>query len=297
MNVVIAGGSGFLGRALKARLLQRGDSVRILTRRPDAPDHVAWTPTDQKGTWVDVVATADAVVNLAGEPIEAVRWTDARKKALTDSRIESTRGIVTALQRIQREGVLLNASAVGYYGNRGSEVLTEASPPGDDFLARLCQQWEREAIKAASVRRVIRLRTGLVLDARHGALAKLLPPFRLGLGGPMGSGSQYWSWIHVDDWVRLAIFAMDERRIEGPLNLAAPRPVTNAQFAKALGRTLHRPAVLPAPGFALKLLLGEMAEAMVLSGQRIGVNRAAELGFTFSFPALPEALDELLQRA
>ena len=190
MNIVIAGGSGFLGTALRARLIERGDSVRVLTRTASAPHHVAWSPADERGTWVDVVASADAVINLAGEPLDAARWTDARKKLLISSRIETTQAVVRALHRVQREGVLLNASAVGYYGSRGSERVTEDSPPGDDFLAQICRQWESEAMKAASARRVVRLRTGLVLDAEHGALARLLMPFKLGLGGPMGSGKQ-----------------------------------------------------------------------------------------------------------
>lgn len=294
MNIVIAGGSGFLGSALKTRLRERGDTVRVLTRKPSRPDDVAWSPNDLNGPWVRVVGEADAVVNLAGESVEGAHWSAARKRVLIDSRMISTRGIAQALGRVRREGVLLSASAVGYYGTRAEETLTEESSAGNDFLSTLCRKWEEEASKASGIRRLVLLRTGLVLDARHGALAKLLTPFRLGVGGPMGSGRQYWSWIHREDWVRLVVFAIDDARVVGPLNLTAPQPVTNRDFARALGRALRRPAILPAPSFALKLVLGEMAEAMVLGGQRVVPARAQALGFGFTFDGLDAALRDLL---
>jgi uncharacterized protein (TIGR01777 family) len=294
MNIVIAGGSGFLGRALKTRLCERGDVVRVLTRKASQPDDVAWSPNDLNGAWATMVAEADAVINLAGESVAGGRWSAARKRVLIDSRMITTRGIVGALGRGRREGVLLNASAVGFYGPREDELLTEDSPAGNDFLATLCRTWENEATKAGGIRRLVHLRTGLVLDPHHGALAKLLTPFRLGLGGPMGSGRQYWSWIHRDDWVSLAVFALDTERVEGALNLVAPNPVTNRDFATTLGRVLRRPAVLTAPALALKLVLGEMAEAMVLGGQRVSSARARALGFTFAFDNLDAALRHLL---
>ncbi len=294
MRIVIAGGSGFLGRALSARLQERGSDVRVLTRRPAAPHHVLWNPLDQQGAWTDEVARADAVVNLAGESVDGGRWSAARKRILIDSRMITTRGIVQALGRGRRDGVLLSASAVGFYGTRGDETITENSSAGNDFLATLCRKWEDEATKATGIRRVVLLRTGLVLDRHHGALARLLTPFRLGLGGPMGSGLQYWSWIHREDWVRLVLFAIDDARVSGPVNLTAPEPASNRDFARALGRVLRRPALLPIPSLALKLLLGEMAEAMVLGGQRVVPAKVQALGFSFGFHQLDDALRDLV---
>jgi uncharacterized protein (TIGR01777 family) len=294
MHVVIAGGSGFLGTALKTALVSRGDDVRILTRHQASPDELAWAPP-KHGPWMDAVAAADVVVNLAGALINGGRWTTARKAVLVDSRLAATRAIVDAVSRDRREAVLLNASAIGFYGNRGDEVLSERSSPGHDFLADLCQRWEADAERAAPFRRVVRLRTGLVLDAHHGALTPLLTPFRLGLGGPMGSGRQYWSWIHRDDWVRLALLAIDDSHVHGPLNLTAPNPVTNATFARTLGAALRRPAFIPTPAIALRLLLGgEMADAMVLGGQRVEPALALSLGFSFRFTRLDDALANLL---
>lgn len=294
MNITIAGGSGFLGRALTRRLRERGDTVSVLTRRASGPGEVAWAPGNPDGPWLDAIAEADAVVNLAGESIADGRWTADRKRRLIESRMTTTRAIVNALGSAKPDGVLLSASAVGYYGDRGDETLTEASSPGDDFLARLCRDWESEARRAEGSRRVVLLRTGLVLDPGNGALAPLMTPFRLGVGGPMGSGRQYWSWIHREDWVRLVIFAIDDSRARGAMNLTAPNAVTNRDFARALGRALSRPALLPAPAFALRLLLGEMADAMVLSGQRVIPELATSLGFTFAFTDLDAALRDLL---
>jgi len=294
MNVVIAGGTGLLGRALTSRLRRRGDTVSVLTRRPSEAGQVAWTP-GTSGPWTEVVAAADVVVNLAGESIARGRWTSDRKRALVESRLRSTGAIVDLLARTPRAIALLNASAIGYYGNRGEEVLTEQSDAGTGFLATLCRDWEAAATAKALPGRVVLLRTGLVLDPSDGALAPLLLPFKLGAGGPMGSGRQYWSWIHRDDWVELVVFAVDHAAVRGPLNLTAPDPVPNRQFARTLGRVLRRPALLPAPAFALRLLLGEMADEMVLSGQRVLPAQATAQGFTFRFPSLDEALRDLLR--
>jgi uncharacterized protein (TIGR01777 family) len=294
MRIIVAGGSGFLGRALTTRLQERGDDVTILSRRPSALHHVAWNPDDARGTWSEQLATADAVVNLSGAPVDRGRWTDARKAELVRSRLGTTRTIVEALDHRHSRALLLNASAVGYYGSHGDEELTEATPAGQGFLASLCEEWEAEALKASPRRRVVLLRTGLVLDATSGALARLLLPFRLGVGGPLGSGRQFWPWIHREDWVRLVLFAIDDGRVHGPLNLTAPNPVSNRDFSRALGRVLRRPAILPAPSFVLRLLLGEMADAMVLGGQRAMPARAQALGFTFAFPDLEEALRSLV---
>lgn len=295
MNIVIAGGSGFLGRRLTTSLRERGDTVHVLTRRAVRDGDVVWSPTDGAGDWRRRVTDADAVVNLAGESIAKGRWTAERRRKLVDSRTISTRAIVDALRPAGRHAVLLNASAIGYYGDRGSELVTEASASGSDFLAGLCRRWEAEAARAEATRRVVYLRTGLVLDPAEGALASLLLPFRLGVGGPLGSGRQYWSWIHRDDWVRLTMFAIDHAAVIGPLNMSAPAPVTNAEFARTLGRVLRRPALLPTPAMALRFLLGEMADAMVLSGQRVTPARALALGFDFRFKTLESALADLLR--
>jgi uncharacterized protein (TIGR01777 family) len=293
MRIVIAGGTGFLGRALTDRLRSRGDMVRVLSRRPAAAEQVQWDPDDSAGAWTEEVAVADAVINLAGEPVDRGRWTATRKAALVNSRIQATRAIAGALIARQSQATLLNASAVGFYGSRGSEILTEDSPPGDDFLARLCSAWEAEALTASARGRVVLLRTGLVLDADGGALARLLVPFRLGVGGRFGDGHQYWPWIHRDDWISLVLFAIDESVVSGPINLTAPHPVTNREFTQVLGQVLHRPALLPAPAFALRTALGEMADAMLLGGQRAVPARAQSAGFGFAFTDLAQALEQL----
>ena len=287
MKVVIAGGSGFLGSALAASLRLAGHDVTIVTRHPQTRDQAAWTD-------VEVVDGADAVINLAGEPLDAGRWTDARKASILESRIKATETIVKSISNAtKRPAVFLNASAVGIYGAHGDEALTEDSPVGSDFLASVCTAWEAAAMAAAWTTRVVLLRTGLVLDRNSGALAKLSRPFRLFAGGRVGSGNQYWSWIHRDDWTRMVRWSIDTEVIKGPLNLTAPSPVTNREFAQALGRALHRPAVAPAPGFALRLMLGEMADAMILAGQRVLPARATRNGFEFRYPTLDSALRQI----
>jgi uncharacterized protein (TIGR01777 family) len=307
MRLIIAGGSGFLGSALADALLSAGHHVQILTRRPSASpvsgspgrlERIAWAPDGTAdGPWVSPCTGADAIVNLAGESIAATRWTDARKLRLRSSRILATRSLAQFFARAaQPPAAFVSASAIGCYGDRGSETLTEDAGPGRDFLAQLSVEWEREALEAErSGARVVLLRTGIVLDPREGALAKMLTPFRLFAGGPFGSGRQFMSWIHRDDWVSLARWAIETPAVRGPLNLAAPNPVTNADFARALGRALNRPAFLPAPGFALRLLLGEMAGPLLLCSQRVAPARALGGGFRFAHPTLDEALADLLQ--
>jgi uncharacterized protein (TIGR01777 family) len=293
MRIAIAGGTGFLGRALSDRLRGRGDDVRILSRQPSAPGQVQWDPRQPAGAWTDEIGAADAVINLAGEPVDRGRWTEARKNVLVDSRVTATRAIVAAMAARESRATLLNASAVGFYGSRGSEIVTEDSQPGDDFLARLCREWESEALAASPRGRVVLLRTGLVLDARGGALSRLLLPFRLGVGGALGDGQQYWPWIHREDWVSLVLFAIDHSVLSGPVNLSAPNPVTNREFSRVLAQVLRRPSFLPAPAFALRLVLGEMAEAMVLGGQRAVPAKAQSAGFSFAFTDLAKALEDL----
>lgn len=304
MRVIIAGGSGFLGRALADALTEAGHRVQILTRQPTPAgnasathERITWAPDGTaNGPWASACSGADVIVNLAGESIAAGRWTDARKTGLRDSRVLPTRSLAQLFARAAKPpAALVSASAIGYYGDRGGETLTEDAGPGRDFLAELSVEWEREALAAEKGgARVVLLRTGIVLDPREGALAKMVPPFRLFAGGPFGSGRQYMSWIHRDDWVSLAKWAVETPAIRGPLNLTAPNPAMNADFARALGRALRRPALIPAPGFALKSILGEMAGPLLLSSQRVVPAKALDGGFRFVHPALDEALADLL---
>ena len=296
MRVLLAGGSGFLGRALQSTLRAHGHSVAVLTRtpRPGATDQIAWKPDGTAGAWAQSLEGADALVNLAGEGIADRRWSVARKQALRSSRILSTRSLVAALRQVSRPpAVFTSGSAVGYYGPRGDELLTEASPPGTDFLATLCVDWEREAEPAAALTRVAIVRSGLVLHPEGGALRSMLPPFRFGIGGRLGSGDQYMPWIHRADWVALVEWIITTDVSHGAFNGTAPPPVTNAEFSRALGRALRRPAIFPVPGFALRAMVGELADSL-LTGQRAVPARAEALGFRFGFPSLDEALRDLL---
>jgi uncharacterized protein len=292
MRIVVTGGTGFLGRALVERL-QAEHEVFVLTRRPRTAGEVQWTPGASDRRWTETVRTAHVVINLAGEPIAARRWTAARKKAILDSRITATRAIIDVIGAAANPPILINASAVGVYGDRGDEPLTEDSSPGSDFLASVCSAWEGEALKVADRTRVVLLRTGLVLAADGGALPPLARPFYFFVGGPVGSGRQYWSWIHRDDWIALVRWAAITDSVSGPLNLTAPEPVTNAEFARALGRVLRRPAIMPAPAFAMRVLLGEMADAMILGGQRVLPAKAQSLGFRFRYATLDAALSSI----
>ena len=287
MNVIIAGGTGFLGVALASSLRADGHHVTIISRHPQGPDQVAWTDRA-------AFERADAVVNLAGTSLDSGRWTEARKAEILQSRVLATETIVNGLSEVsQRPSVFLNQSAVGFYGAHGSEALTEESPPGSDFLASVCVAWEAAAMRAAWMTRVVLLRTGLPLDPSGGALPRLVLPFRLFAGGRLGSGEQYWSWIHLHDWIRMVRWAIDEPRISGPLNVTAPAPATNRELADALGRALRRPAFVPAPAFAVRLLLGEMADALILSGQRVLPAKATRTGFPFRYPDLDSALQQM----
>jgi hypothetical protein len=303
MNIVIAGGSGFLGRALTDALIRDGHDIVILARQPTtgraasaSVRTVAWTPNGQAGSWAAAIDTADAVINLAGESIAAGRWTAARKQQILESRVLATRSLTAAIGRAAHPpAVFVSGSAVGYYGPLGDELVTEEKRAGSDFLAQVCAQWEEEASHIDPGRtRLAVIRTGLVLERDGGALPPMLLPFRLGAGGPVGSGRQYWPWIHRRDWVDLVRFVLVTPLVSGAVNATAPNPVTNAEFARALGRVLHRPAFMPAPAFALRLLLGEMADALVLSGQRAVPAKADRLGFTFTYTNVEEALRAIL---
>ena len=296
MTITIAGGSGFLGRALIARWRSDGHRVRVLTRkpRPGEPDDVAWKPDGSVGPWSVEIDGAHAVVNLSGEGIADRRWNDQRKHDLHASRVLSTRSLAAAIATAARPpAVFISGSAVGYYGAHGEEIVTEATPPGQDFLATLCVDWEREAEQASAVTRVAMVRTGLVLGNRGGVLGQMLTPFRLGVGGPLGNGRQFMPWIHIADWVGLLRWLIDDDGARGAFNGTAPTPVTNAEFSRALGKALHRPALVPMPGFVLKVLVGEFADS-VLTGQRAVPARAEEMGYNFSFRTLGPALKDLL---
>ena len=303
MRIVIAGGSGFLGRPLARQFAAEGHDVVILTRGSDSKGRdsigsggrirsVAWSPDGSAGPWAAELDGAGAVVNLAGASIGGKRWTDANKRLILDSRIHATRSLVTAIVRAEiRPPVLVSGSGVGYYGPHDDDIVTEQTQAGGDFLADVCVKWEAEAQRASSDRtRVVRMRTGLVLEGDGGAMAPMLTPFKLGVGGPIGSGRQYWPWIHRDDWIALVRGAIQSPNLAGPMNATAPEPVTNAAFARALGAALHRPALLPTPAFAIRLLLGEMADGLILSGQRAIPERAERAGFTFKYRHLDEAL-------
>jgi uncharacterized protein len=301
MRFVLAGASGFLGRPLVRSLSADGHEVVLLTRRPKvgASGHreVAWQPDGTAGPWAEVLEGADAVVNLAGESIAGARWTSVRKAAITESRLLSTRSLVAAIDRAKaRPPVLVSASAVGYYGPHGEEVVTEADGPGDDFLGRVSVEWERAAQAAESGgTRVVLVRTGLVLERDGGALKAMLLPFRLGVGGPLGSGTQYWPWIHRADWIALTRFLLAHPNAHGPVNATAPVPVTNEELSRTLARVLRRPCLFRVPASVLRLAMGEMADALLLTGQRVAPARARELGFRFEYGTLEPALRAILR--
>jgi uncharacterized protein (TIGR01777 family) len=303
MRIVIAGGSGFLGSPLAEMYAEEGHDVRILSRslKPGEMRHdsgtgvpgitrVGWNADGKTGSWSAVLEGADALINLAGESIAGKRWTPKRKALLRDSRILPTRGLAAAMREAaQPPPVFVSGSAVGYYGPAGDEARTEASPAGAGFLAQLCDEWEREAQAAArSGVRVVLLRSGIAIEKSGGALPEMMRPFRFFVGGPMGSGRQYISWIHRLDWIEIVRWIVQTPEVSGPVNATAPHPVTNRQFARALGRAMRRPSIVPAPSFALKLVLGELAQS-ILTGQRVLPTVAQKNGYHFRYPELDQA--------
>ena len=298
MHVFVTGATGLIGRALCDALVRRGDAVTALSRSPDATGRlpagvrvVAGDPT-VAGPWQEELARADACVNLAGEPLDA-RWSEERKRRFRASRVDATRNVAAVL-RERGPAVLLQASAVGFYGDRGEEVLDEGSAPGHDFLAGLCRAWEEAAAPAAGRARVAILRTGLVLAAEGGALPRMVRPFRLFAGGPLGDGAFFQSWVHLADVIGIALLALDDARAAGPLDVTAPEPVRNRDLARAIGRVLSRPSLLPAPVPAIRLAVGEMAD-VVLASQRVLPRKALALGYRFRFPEVEGALRDLLR--
>jgi len=286
MRVAVTGATGLIGSALVEALTARGDEVTALSRSTNWPDPKADPPP------ADVTAGLDAVVHLLGEQI-AQRWTDDAKREIRDSRVLSTRNLVTGLGELpegERPRVLVSQSGAGWYGHRGDERLDESRPAGDDFLARLSADWEAEARRAEEHGvRVVVNRTGVVLSPSGGALEKMLPFFKLGIGGPVAGGKQYVPWVHLDDVVGAILFELDTEAARGPVNVTAPEPATNRDFSKALGRVLRRPAIAPVPALAVKALYGEMAD-IVTTGQRAVPARLTELGYEFRRPELEDAL-------
>ena len=300
MRVVIAGGGGFLGSPLSWAWAEEGHDVRILTRglAPGQAQHesgtgkpgitrVGWEPDGRVGQLAREFEGASAVINLAGTSIAGARWTAARKASIRDSRMLATRSLAAAFaETAAPPPTFVSASGVGYYGDRGAEVLTEDSTPGNDFLAGLCVEWENEARRAERPGvRVVLLRTGIVLEKEGGALPQMVRPFRFFAGGPLAGGRQYMSWVHRHDWVEMVRWIVETPEVNGAVNVTAPHPVTNAEFSRALGRALRRPSLAPAPRFALKLALGEMAAA-ILASQRALPKRAQAAGYHFRYPEI-----------
>ncbi len=303
MRLLLAGATGFIGRALAGSLTDRGHEIVILTRRASRENwpgirtrYRYWNPREE-GLWEKELEDAEGVINLAGEPIVGKRWNPQQKQKILESRAGTTQALVKAIQKSTRKpSFLINASAVGFYGPHGDEDLNESSPHGSDFLAHVCQAWEAHALRAQDFKvRVALLRIGIVLEKGGGALAKMLFPFQMGLGGPLGSGKQWMSWVHLKDLIEMVHFLIDHKNITGPVNGTAPNPVRMKEFAKTLGEVLHRPVLFPVPGFALKILLGETADVL-LTGQRVLPQKALGAGYEFRFPALKGALQEILKK-
>jgi uncharacterized protein (TIGR01777 family) len=297
MKILVTGSTGLIGTALVEALKRAGNTVVRLVRPESAGTSrategfdVEWNPAT--GALGGAAVGADAVVNLAGAPIADGRWTDSRKKLLRSSRVETTDALVNALARMAiRPRVLISASAIGYYGNRGDEQLTEESAAGNDFLSAIAREWEVSAVKAEAIGiRVVRARFGVILAKHGGALPQMMRPFRLGLGGKLGSGRQWMSWVALEDAVRILQLTLENGAVRGAINVVSPQPVRNADFTDALATALHRAAVFSAPEFALKLALGEMAEPLLLASQRVVPAQLEKLGYRFVYPDLASAL-------
>lgn len=299
MNILITGGTGFVGTSLTARLIKEGHEVTILTRsvkgtEKKAPgiSYLQGDPT-KKGDWQRAIGQHNAIINLAGTSIFS-RWSEEYKKDMRESRLKTTRNLVEGIdEKAGKHITLLSTSAVGYYGFHGDEELSETSSPGNDFLAKLAYDWEQEALRAtAKGARVVITRFGIILGDKGGALGEMIPLFKRYIGGPIGDGKQWFSWIHMHDLIAAFVFLLQHEDISGAVNLCSPQPVRNKELAKALGAALHRPSFLPAPGFMIKLVLGEFG-SVILKGQRVIPKRLLEQGFTFQYPDITTALKSL----
>ena len=300
MKILITGGTGFVGTQLTSRLIQDNYEVTILSRSakptgeiPKGISYLQGDPT-QQGSWQEAIKNHDAVINLAGASIFA-KWTEEHKKAIRESRVSTTRNIVEGIpSHPQKQFTFFSTSAVGYYGFCGDEELTEESPHGDDFLARIASGWEGEALKAKEMgARVVITRFGIIMGEKGGALGQMIPLFKKYIGGPIGSGRQWFSWVHIKDLAEAFTFLLKHPEIPGPVNVCSPNPVRNKDLAKALGRALHRPSFMPAPGFMIKLVLGEFG-SVILEGQRVIPKRLLDSGFAFQYPKIDKALQEIV---
>jgi len=292
MKILVSGSHGLVGKALIASLTSKGhEIVRLVRGKPSSATEIEWHPNQEK---IDTASLegVDAVVHLAGESIASGRWTDEKKRAIRDSRVKGTALLSEALARLSRPpSVFVSASAIGYYGNRGDEVLTETSAPGDDFLADVCVEWENATIPAIEKGiRTVHARFGIILDVKEGALAKMLTPFRMGIGGRIGDGKQWMSWIDIEDVVNGLKSLIENSTVNGPVNFVAPNPVTNAEFTKTLGRVLSKPTLFPVPKFGVRLAFGEMGDALLLSSTRVKPGVLQH----FAYPTLDSALRHLL---
>lgn len=300
MRVLVTGGSGFVGQRLCQQLIEQGHEVQVVSRRPHhVRDRLPSGCDIRDSAQAFVESPPDALVNLAGESIAGKRWSDEQKATLIDSRVGATQQLVALCEQLKANGqplpgVMVSGSAMGYYGDQGKRVVTEETPPNEEFAHRLCQQWEAAAqpIEAMGVRLAI-VRIGLVLEAGGGSLQKMLPPFKMGVGGRFGSGEQFMPWIHREDLVAAIIFLIEHESLNGAFNASAPHPVTNATFTKTLAKQLNRPAIFPVPAFVLKAGLGEMSR-LLLTGADIRPARLEEAGFTFQYPTLDKALKAIL---
>ena len=300
MKILITGGTGFVGTQLTSRLIRDGNEVTVLTRSGKGPEkgppgvsYLKGDPT-QKGSWQEAIKNHDAVINLAGASIFS-KWTEEHKKAIRESRVNTTRNIVEGIPpQSQQQFALFSTSAVGYYGFCGDEELTEESRHGDDFLAKIAMEWEEEALKARDKgARVVITRFGIVMGEKGGALSQMIPLFKKYIGGPIGSGKQWFSWVHIRDLAEAFVFLIKHPEISGPVNVCSPNPVRNKDLAKALGKALHRPSLIPAPGLMVKWVLGEFG-SVILEGQRVLPRRLLDLGFVFQYPDIDKALQSIV---
>ncbi len=297
MRILITGATGLLGQALTTSLLENGHEVLKASRKdPIDESHVKWS-IDSGFADPEKLEGLDVVVHLAGENVSGLRWTDEKKKAIRDSRILGTRNVVDAISNLKNKPkTFIASSAIGFYGERGDEEMTETSPAGDNFLAGVCKEWEIESRRAedAGIRTVL-LRTGIVLSKEGGALSTMLLPFKMGVGGVVGSGKQWMSWISLDDEVAIINYCIENENIRGAVNAVAPNPVTNAEFTKTLGEVLYRPTFLPLPEFAVSMIFGEMGDALLLASTKVLPKRLEDAGFEFKYPNLKEAIENAVK--